>query len=608
MEATNTKASTSTIDGAVIKSKSTKFTEELRGAMGMPSPEEIERRIEEGKRHFNAHADEKKREQRKIPLSALRPSPTNPRKTFTGLEGLGASLEANGCVQALVVRPWVDQATKVVDPHKFEIICGERRYRAAKLQGIKELPCDVRADLPDSVVADMQVVENLQRKGLTPIEEAESFDALMKRFHYTADQVAAKHGVEDGEKLSGSTVRGRCKLLALGPEARAAVAEGWLPQSVGTVLARSVPSHALQAKWIKEHKRQSWDVPGTIETISARQAISNLQTEFAHNLAKAPFDPKDADLVPVELTGGPEGTQSGGACAKCPHNAANLERGLFEDLGAKPGQICTFHPCYALKVAAHTKIKEAELEGQGIEVLKGKEAEKAMGYSSGLSKLNEKNYNHPKGATWGELLEKLPVDERPELVAVTTREGEIVQLVDTKAITKAVAKTSGAKWAKGDAESAEKRKKELAKRKENEKDQVKRRKIAATLAAGIGRAAKVPDLELWRLLADRIVSDGHLSEDQLEALGFPETGKGDPIDRLIETIEKKGTVDQVRAIAVAAVIMFSDLNDEFEYRDDDKNLRALAKRHGVKVDDVFRAFENAEKAEALMAGGKAKPK
>lgn len=602
MEAQTNKPSTAIVDAVASppKSKGKQILEEFRKGMGLPSQEDIDRRIAEGKKAFEAHANEKKRDTRFIPISQLRPSPTNPRKTFVKLEELGASLVANGCVQALVVRPWVDASTGVVDPKCYEIVCGERRYRAAKLKKIEQLPCDVREDLPDSVVADMQVAENLQRNGLTPIEEAESFDALIKRFHMTAEQVAQKHGVSDGEKISASTVRARVKLLALGPEARLAIAEGWLPHSVGTVLARSCPTHALQAKWLKENKRKHYN-SDEIQVIEARWAIENLQREFTHNLNKAPFNMKDEDLVPLDTE-----TGAGGSCLKCPHNAANLERGLFEDLGSKPGNICTLITCYTAKTNAAVKLKVEQLEAKGVEVLKGEAATKARAYNSGLSKLTEANYNHPKNAKWGELLEKLPVDERPEVVAIVESDGSVAELVDTKAITKAIAKTSGAKWAKGDAESAEKRKKEREQSKKKEAEQVKRRQIAGAICAAIGRAAKSPELELWRMIGSKLLEAMYLSEDQVEALGF--AFKGDPTDGLMELIDKKGTLEQVRAAVIAIAVMDSDVAHDFEYRDDDKALRALGKRLGVKVDDIVKSVENAQKAEEVMTAGKGKAK
>lgn len=605
MEASNApKASSSIVDAAVIQSKSTRkkgaFGDELNAALGLPSADQSKALEELGRKNFDLRAGASS--SRLIPVAKLSPSPTNPRKTFVHLEELGASLQ-QGVIQSLVVRPWVDRITGLLDSTRFEVVCGERRLRAAKLVGIKELPCEVR-EIPDAVVLDYQATENLQRENLTPIEEAESFDAIMRGNHFTADQVAQKVG------STASTVRGRCKLLALGPEGRVAVAEGWLPQSVGTVLARSCPTHALQAKWLKANKRPAYDTDGAatkgVEVIGARWAIQNLQREFTHALKDAPFDPKDEMLIGEQVDGDSKAGPPG-ACLKCPHNAANGERGLFDDLGAKPGQICTFTPCYQAKCAAAVKLKTAELEARGVEILKGEKADKAFGYTSELAKLDETNYSDPKKRTWRQILEKLPEDKAPEIVAAV-KDGHVVELVSKKALTSAVAKSSGAKWAKEDEVSAEKRKKEKNKFKEQQAERTKRAAVTAAIAMAIGRT-KQPDVALWRELADKVFREVMLSDGQLKAMGYEEDPKkGDATDQHQEAIEKGGSLEQLRSELFGWAVMESDAAQDFEHRGDDKALRALAKRYGVKVDDILTSFENAEKAEALMKGGKGKGK
>src|SRR6266571_7463538 len=108
-----------------------------------------------------------------IKMALLLPSPTNPRKTFddASLKELAESLKQQGMLSPMLVRPVKD---------KFEIVCGERRYRAAKLATFREAPCYVRKDLTDEQVVEMQITENLHREDVHPIEEMESYQLLMK--------------------------------------------------------------------------------------------------------------------------------------------------------------------------------------------------------------------------------------------------------------------------------------------------------------------------------------------------------------------------------------------------------------------------------------------
>jgi ParB family chromosome partitioning protein len=123
---------------------------------------------------------------RMISLDKLAPNPEQPRSEMGDLSELIASIKEKGVLEPLLVRP-SDVGGR------FMIISGERRYRASIEAGLKEVPC-IEMDVDDRAVAEIALIENLQRKDLTPFEEADGFRALVDRFGYTHDQIARHIG------------------------------------------------------------------------------------------------------------------------------------------------------------------------------------------------------------------------------------------------------------------------------------------------------------------------------------------------------------------------------------------------------------------------------
>ena len=121
-----------------------------------------------------------------IPLDRLEPNPMQPRADIGDLEELIASIREKGVLEPLLVRP-----SQVGG--RFMIISGERRYRAAREAGLHEVPC-IEMDVDDRAVAEIALIENLQRKDLTPYEEAEGLLVLKDRFGYTHEEIARKIG------------------------------------------------------------------------------------------------------------------------------------------------------------------------------------------------------------------------------------------------------------------------------------------------------------------------------------------------------------------------------------------------------------------------------
>jgi len=144
---------------------------------------------------------------RDIPLERIAPNPFQPRKTFDsqGLEELAASMKARGVIQPVLVRE---------AGGGFELIAGERRWRAARQAGIPVIPAIVKK-VSDRDALELALIENLQRQDLDPLEEAEAYRRLVREFDMTQEEVAAKVG------KARATVANSLRLLALPAEVQA---------------------------------------------------------------------------------------------------------------------------------------------------------------------------------------------------------------------------------------------------------------------------------------------------------------------------------------------------------------------------------------------------
>jgi ParB family transcriptional regulator, chromosome partitioning protein len=123
---------------------------------------------------------------RLIPIDRLEPNPGQPRVEIGDLTELVDSIKAVGVLEPILVRP-------AEIGGRFMIISGERRYRASLQAGLKEMPC-IEMDVDDRMVAEIALIENLQRKDLTAFEEAEGLEALATRFGYTHEMIAGRVG------------------------------------------------------------------------------------------------------------------------------------------------------------------------------------------------------------------------------------------------------------------------------------------------------------------------------------------------------------------------------------------------------------------------------
>jgi ParB family chromosome partitioning protein len=153
---------------------------------------------------------------RRLPVELITANRANPRRNFdpTQLEELTNSIREKGVMQPLLVRP-------TRDPHIFEIIAGERRWRAAQQAGLHEVPVIVR-EVDDREALELAIIENVQRADLNPVEEALGYDQLIEQFSYTQQDLAQVIG------KSRSHVANTLRLLRLPETVRGMLSDGTL--------------------------------------------------------------------------------------------------------------------------------------------------------------------------------------------------------------------------------------------------------------------------------------------------------------------------------------------------------------------------------------------
>jgi ParB family chromosome partitioning protein len=197
---------------------------------------------------------ERPRGQRKLPTGALRPNARNPRRMFTNadLDELTASLRERGIIQPIVARP-----VRGV-PEAYEIIAGERRWRAAQRAGLHEVPV-VIIEATDAEALQLAIIENVQRADLNPLEEANGYRSLIDEFHHSQEDVAKIVG------KSRSHVANTLRLLKLPDSVRDYILKGKLDagharalvgQPNAEQLAEDIVTRGLNVRQVEEIARQ----------------------------------------------------------------------------------------------------------------------------------------------------------------------------------------------------------------------------------------------------------------------------------------------------------------------------------------------------------------
>lgn len=270
-------------------------------------------------------------EYRDLPIDWLVESPTNPRQTFDedGMQELAASIREHGVLQPLLVRPHAER--------RFEIVFGARRYRGAAMAEKETVPVCIR-EMTDAQVLEAQLVENLQRRDVHPLHEAQGFAALLRLEEpkYSIELIAAKCGKQSGYVAS------RLRLTELAPAAVEAFTKDEIGLGHALLLAKLQPGQqeeALTACWQESYA-------GGSKAKRILLPVRHLREWIEHNilleLATAPFSKEDATLVP-----------EAGSCHDCSKRTGHNTL-LFEGIAAQHDS-CSDPACYAAKVDAHVK-------------------------------------------------------------------------------------------------------------------------------------------------------------------------------------------------------------------------------------------------------------
>ncbi len=191
-----------------------------------------------------------------VDIDLIEPSPYQPRTRFReeALEELARSIKASGIIQPLVVRPIAG---------RFQLIAGERRWRAAQRAGLTKVSVIVR-HVSDELALEMTLVENIQREDLNAIETARAFDRLMEEFHLTQEAVAERTGKDR------ATVANAVRLLKLEPNIQEWIEEGKLSAGHGRALL-AVADAKLRMRYAHRASRGGLTVR-QIERLAARRA------------------------------------------------------------------------------------------------------------------------------------------------------------------------------------------------------------------------------------------------------------------------------------------------------------------------------------------------
>lgn len=270
-------------------------------------------------------------------LELIVTSPTNPRKTFNEakLKELAESIKASGVHQPILLRPLpgsrVPETGKKV---QYEIVAGERRFRASKIAGLAQIPAMVRS-LTDAQVIEIQLIENLQRDDLSELEEAEGYQTLHttlgERKGLSADEIADRIG------KSRRYVYNRLKLLDTAPEVQAALREGKIDASralvIGTIRRMSDQVKALEMATQPHTNGQPRSVRGLSIAIRER---------FFLEIRDIPWNENDISLA------------GQGPCSTCTKRSdREAEKDLFDQ--GDGTALCLDADCHNAKEAAHTQ-------------------------------------------------------------------------------------------------------------------------------------------------------------------------------------------------------------------------------------------------------------
>jgi ParB/RepB/Spo0J family partition protein len=440
--------------------------------------------------------------------AAIVASPFNHRKKFEKIDELAESMRSKGVVSPITVRP----TSKYIDTAvTHELVVGERRWRAAKIAKLAVMPA-IERDLSDQDVLEIQLIENVQRADVHPLEEADGYKDLIDKHGYDVERIVAKTG------KSESYVYGRLKLCALAPVPRKAFLEDKLNAEIALLIAR-IPDPKLQAQATKDVLGEGdWQVyqqggvalaqvnetedRGKADSLplSVRQARVFLRRRYMLRLDQAPFEVADTLLLP-----------KAGACTTCPHRTGN-QRELFSDVPS--ADVCTNPPCFDAKKKALWDRKAAEASRAGVRVLNERETKNVFDQYHPTRVKHDSAYVDPaddlpyelnpgsKSKTWKQALGTL----KPATALALDDAGVTRELLDKKSAIATLEKAGKLKEIKREAKSSRTPNKYDDDRRKREAESKVRHQVAR-LAFGelagnaASEAGKLATLEFWRWLA-----------------------------------------------------------------------------------------------------------
>ncbi|WP_317056454.1 ParB/RepB/Spo0J family partition protein [Roseovarius rhodophyticola] len=217
---------------------------------------------------------------RTLPIESIEPNPDQPRRDFEKgpLEDLAASIREKGIIQPLIVR------SSSRDPNRYEIVAGERRWRAAQMAQLHEVPVLVR-EFDDTEVLEIAIIENIQRADLNPVEEAAGYSQLMERFGHTQEKLATALG------KSRSHIANLLRLLNLPTEVQGFLRDGSLSAGHARALITAADPVALAKQVIKKG----------LSVRDTEKLVKSEASDTSRPVIKGAVAPeKDADTMALE--------------------------------------------------------------------------------------------------------------------------------------------------------------------------------------------------------------------------------------------------------------------------------------------------------------------
>jgi ParB family chromosome partitioning protein len=516
-------------------------------------------------------------EYRNLPLAQLQESPTNPRRRFDerALEELAASVRSQGVLQPLLVR--------ALNEDKYEIVIGARRFRAAQRAENAEVPVRIR-ELSDAQCVEIQLVENIQREGVHPLDEATAFYGLLHTdgLNYDINTLAVKAG------KSPAFVAQRLKLVDLIPS----IADAFLADQIGV-------GHALEiAKLSQEQQQKAFDAAfrtvwgngkESRVVMPLRDFTAWIEQNILLSLDFVPFDKADATLVP-----------EAGSCVEC-LKRTGFNTLLFGELGSQHDSCDGV--CYQNKLGKFVERQIAEKPKlvqittnritQGDSVVLPRSRYVALQLTNpAKSKQPLSPYQKP----CKHMAEAIVVDgsERGHTVKVCSEPSCAVHFTDRDSRTPDPAKV---------AKEREQRRKELEKRK---LETTVRHRILAEVLKKVGAPLDRADLVLIAsamleraepLRRETLARRHKMVDGSGSDVTYPQVQKG--LQRLLRQLDESG----LSKLIVEMVLLGSA---ESASADETDVLTATAKRHRVDVAKVRTAVETEFAAKQAKAAAKQK--